>query len=156
MNINVTLFAQMLVFLLLIWGSAKFIWPPITKALDERRKKIADGLAAAEKGSRSLQDASLKSEEALKAARLQAQEIIGAANKQAAQLVEQARQDAESEKARIVASGHSEVEREVGQAKDVLRKQVGDLAVAGASKILKREIDAKTHADVLNELAAQV
>jgi F-type H+-transporting ATPase subunit b len=155
-NINVTLFAQMLVFLLLIWGSAKFIWPPITKALDERRKKIADGLAAAEKGSRSLQDASLKSEEALKAARLQAQEIIGAANKQAAQLVEQARQDAESEKARIVASGHSEVEREVGQAKDVLRKQVGDLAVAGASKILKREIDAKTHADVLNELAAQV
>lgn len=156
MNINVTLFAQMLVFLLLIWGSAKFIWPPITKALDERRKKIADGLAAAEKGSRSLQDASLKSEEALKAARLQAQEIIGAANKQATQLVEQARQDAESEKARIVASGHSEVEREVGQAKDVLRKQVGDLAVAGASKILKREIDAKTHADVLNELAAQV
>jgi len=155
-NINVTLFAQMLVFLLLIWGSAKFIWPPITKALDERRKKIADGLAAAEKGSRSLQDASLKSEEALKAARLQAQEIIGAANKQATQLVEQARQDAESEKARIVASGHSEVEREVGQAKDVLRKQVGDLAVAGASKILKREIDAKTHADVLNELAAQV
>ena len=156
MNINVTLFAQMLVFLLLIWGSAKFIWPPITKALDERRKKIADGLAAAEKGSRSLQDASLKSEEALKAARLQAQEIIGAANKQATQLVEQARQDAESEKARIVASGHSEVEREVGQAKDVLRKQVGDLAVAGASKSLKREIDAKTHADVLNELAAQV
>ena len=156
MNINVTLFAQMLVFLLLIWGSAKFIWPPITKALDERRKKIADGLAAAEKGSRSLQDASLKSEEALKAARLQAQEIIGAANKQATQLVEQAKQDAESEKARIVASGHSEVEREVGQAKDALRKQVGDLAVAGASKILKREIDAKTHADVLNELAAQV
>lgn len=156
MNINVTLFAQMLVFLLLIWGSAKYIWPPVTKALDERRKKIADGLAAAEKGSRSLQDASLKSEEALKAARLQAQEIIGAANKQAAQLVEQAKQDAESEKARIVASGHSEVEREVGQAKDALRKQVGELAVAGASKILKREIDTKTHADVLNELAAQV
>ena len=156
MNINVTLFAQMLVFLLLIWGSAKYIWPPVTKALDERRKKIADGLAAAEKGSRSLQDASVKSEEALKAARLQAQEIIGAANKQAAQLVEQAKQDAESEKARIVASGHSEVEREVGQAKDVLRKQVGELAISGASKILKREIDTKAHADVLNELAAQV
>ncbi len=156
MNINVTLFAQMLVFLLLIWGSAKFIWPPVTKALDARRKQIADGLAAAEKGSRSLQDASVKSEEALKAARLQAQEIVGSANKQASQIVEQAKQDAESEKARIVASGRSEVEREMTQAKDVLRKQVGDLAVSGATKILKREIDAKAHADVLNELAAQV
>lgn len=156
MNINVTLFAQMLVFLALIWFSAKFIWPPLTKALEARRKQIADGLAAAERGTRALQDASTKSDEALKAARVQAQEIVGAAGKQASQIVEQARQDAESEKARIVAAGRAEVEREVGQAKDALRKQVGDLAVAGATKILKREIDAKAHADVLNKLAAQV
>jgi F-type H+-transporting ATPase subunit b len=155
-NINVTLFAQMLVFLGLIWFSAKFIWPPVTKALEARRRQIADGLAAAEKGSRALQDASIKSDEALKVARSEAQEIVGAANKQATQIVERARLDAESEKARIVASGRSEVEREVNQARDALRKQVGDLAVAGAAKILKREIDAKAHADVLNELAAQV
>jgi F-type H+-transporting ATPase subunit b len=155
-NINVTLFAQMLVFLGLIWFSAKFIWPPVTKALEERRKKIADGLAAAERGSKSLQDASVKSEAELKAARVQAQEIVGAANKQAGQIVEKAKADAETEKARIVASGRDEAAREITQARDALRKQVGELAVAGASKILKREIDAKAHADVIADLAAQV
>jgi F-type H+-transporting ATPase subunit b len=156
MDLNATLLVQSFTFLVFVLFMWRMAWPPIVKAMQDRQAKIADGLAAAERGSKSLQDASLKSEEALKVARVQAQEILGAANKQAVQIVEQARQDAEAEKARIVASGHAEVEREVSQAKDSLRKQVGELAVAGASRILKREIDTKAHADVLNELAAQV
>ena len=156
MDFNATLIFQSVAFAIFVWITMKFVMPMLTTLLDARAKRIADGLAAAEKGSKSLQDASVKSEEALKAARLQAQEIVGSANKQATQIVEQARQDAESEKARIVASGRAEAEREISQAKDALRKQVGDLAVAGAAQILKREIDAKAHADVLNQLAAQV
>lgn len=156
MDFNATLIFQSVAFAIFVWITMKFVMPMLTTLLDARAKRIADGLAAAEKGSKSLQEASLKSDEALKAARVQAQEIVGSANKQATQIVEQARQDAESEKARIVASGHAEAEREISQAKDALRKQVGDLAVAGAAQILKREIDAKAHADVLNQLAAQV
>jgi F-type H+-transporting ATPase subunit b len=156
MDINATLILQMIAFAIFVWVTMKLALPPITKAMADREARIADGLAAAERGSKALQDASAKSEEALKAARAQAQEIVGSANKQASQIVEQAKADAETEKARIVASGRSEVEREVTQAKDALRKQVGDLAVAGATQILKREIDAKAHADVLNQLAAQV
>jgi F-type H+-transporting ATPase subunit b len=156
MDFNATLIFQSVAFAIFVWLTMKLVIPPFNTILKNREKRIADGLAAAEKGSKSLQDASLKSEEALKAARQQAQEIVGAANKQASQIVEQARTDAESEKARIVASGRAEAEREISQAKDALRKQVGELAVAGASQILKREIDAKAHADVLNQLAAQV
>ncbi|WP_028080153.1 F0F1 ATP synthase subunit B [Solimonas soli] len=147
---------QMIVFFLFVFITMKYIWPPITKALEERRTKIAEGLAAAEKGARSLQDASLKSEEALKEARVQAQDILAAANKQAAQLVEQAKGTAQAEAERIVARAHEEVQREVAHAREELRKQVGELAVAGAAKILKREIDTKAHADVLNELAAKI
>lgn len=156
MDFNATLIFQSVAFAIFVWLTMKLVIPPFNTILKNREKRIADGLAAAEKGSKSLQDASLKSEEALKAARTQAQEIVGAANKQATQIVEQARQDAESEKARIVASGRAEAEREIAQARDALRKQVGELAVAGATQILKREIDAKAHADVLNQLAAQV
>jgi F-type H+-transporting ATPase subunit b len=156
MDPNATLIVQSFTFLVFVLFMWRMAWPPIIKAMQDRQAKIADGLAAADKASKSLQDASTKSEEALKAARVQAQEIIGAANKQATQIVERARQDAEAEKARIVAAGHAEVEREVTQARDSLRKQVGELAVSGASRILKREIDTKAHAEVLNELAAQV
>jgi len=147
---------QMIVFGIFVWFTMKFVWPPITKAMEERRQKIADGLAAADKGARALQDASAKSEEELKAARTQAQEILAAANKQAAQMVEQAKTHAQEEGERIVAKAHEEVEREIAHAREELRKQVGELAVIGAAKILKREIDTKAHADVLNELAARV
>lgn len=147
---------QMIVFAIFVWFTMKFVWPPITKAMEERRQKIADGLAAAEKGAAALQDASAKSEEELKAARAQAQEIVAAANKQATQLVEQAKAHAQEEGERIVAKAHEEVSREVAHAREELRKQVGELAVVGAAKILKREIDAQAHADVLNELAARV
>jgi F-type H+-transporting ATPase subunit b len=156
MDLNATLIVQsitFLVFVLLMWRLA---WPPIIRAMQARQQRIAEGLAAAERGAKALQDASTRSDEALKEARAQAQEILAAASKQASQTIEKAKADAEAEKARIVESGRTEVERELAQARDALRKQVGELAVAGASKILRREIDARAHAELLNELAAQV
>lgn len=156
MSINVTLIAQMLAFGFLIWFTMKFIWPPLTRAMADRAQRIADGLAAADKGNRSLEVAAVKIAEDLKATRSQAQDILGAANKQAAQLVEQARAQAKAEAERIAAAAKNEVERQVQQAREVLRKQVGELAVAGAGRILKREIDARAHADVLKELAAKI
>jgi F-type H+-transporting ATPase subunit b len=156
MDPNATLIVQSVTFLVFVALMWRLAWPQILGAMEARQAKIAEGLSAAERGEKALKEASSKSEGELKAARAQAQEIISAANKQSAQLVEKAKADAEAEKARILAAGRSEAEREIAQAKEALRKQVGELAVAGASKILKREIDAKAHADVLSELAAQV
>lgn len=147
---------QMIVFLLFVMFTMKFVWPPIMKAMEEREAKIRDGLAAAEKGKAALAEASSKSDEELKAARAQAQDIIAAANKQATQLVEKAKGDATTEQQRIIASGHAEVEQMAGQARDALRKQVADLAVSGAEQILKREVDAKAHAEILDRLAARI
>ena len=156
MNINLTLFAQAAVFASFIWFTARFVWPPLMKAMTDRQNRIADGLAAAEKGAKSLSDAAARSDEALKQARAQAQDILAAANKQATQLVEAAKGQAKTEADRIVAAAHDEVGREVGKAREELRKQVGALAVEGATRILKREINAQAHADVLNDLAAKV
>ncbi|NKF20769.1 F0F1 ATP synthase subunit B [Solimonas marina] len=156
MNLNATLIFQSIAFLLFVAFTWKYVWPPILKAMNDRQKRIADGLAAAEKGARALQDASAKSEEALKAARAQAQDILAGANKQASQIVEQAKGTAQVEAERIIARAHDDVAREVAHAREDLRKQVGELAVAGAAKILKREIDTQAHADVLNELAAKI
>lgn len=156
MNLNATLIVQsitFLVFVLLMWRAA---WPKIIAAMQERQKRIADGLAAADRSAAALADATAKSEQSLAAARTQAQDILGAANKQAQQLVEQAKNTAQQEAARIVAKAQEDVAREVGHAREELRKQVGELAVIGASKILKREIDAKAHADVLSDLAARI
>ena len=156
MDFNLTLLAQSAVFAIFIWFTARFVWPPLMRAVEERQKTIADGLAAAAKGNRSLEDAAVKIAGELKTTRSQAQDILSAANKQAAQLVEQARAQAKSEADRIGAAAKGEVERQVQQAREALRKQVGELAVAGAGRILKREIDAKAHADVLKELAAKI
>ena len=156
MDINLTLLAQAAVFAVFIWFTAKFVWPPLMRAVDERTRRIADGLAAAERGQKSLEEASLRGDEALKAARLQAQDILGAANKQASQLVEQARTQAKGEGERIVAAAKADVDRQIQQAREALRKQVGELAVTGAARILKREVDAKAHADVLKDLTARI
>lgn len=156
MNINATLIVQLIVFFIGAWVTMKFIWPPLVKSLDERRQKIADGLSAAEKSALALKDASAKSEAELKAARAQAQDVLAAASRQAAQIVEQAKLTAETEKARIVEAGHAEVQRELNHVKEALRKDVADLAVMGAARILKRELDAKAHADVLSDLAARI
>ena len=156
MEINLTLFAQAAVFALFIWFTAKFVWPPLMRAVDERQKTIADGLAAAEKGQKSLQEASSKSEDQIKAARVQAQDILAAASKQAGQVVEQAKGTAQTEAERIKASARDDVSREISKAREALRKQVGELAVTGAAQILKREINAQAHADVLKDLAAKI
>ncbi len=156
MNVNATLFGQMLAFGILIWFTLKFVWPPILAAIEERQKKIADGLAAADRATASLKDASAKSDEELKAARQQAAEIIAQANKQAAQLVESAKEHAGFEAERIRAAAKGELDREIAVAREVLKDKVGELAVLGASTILKREVDAKAHADVIGELAARI
>lgn len=156
MDLNATLIVQsitFLVFVLLMWRIA---WPPIIAAMKARQARIADGLAAADRSAAALADATAKSEQALAAARVQAQDILASANKQAVQLVEQAKGTAQQEAARIVAKAQEDVAREVGHAREALRKQVGELAVVGAAKILKREINAQAHADVLNDLAARI
>lgn len=156
MNINATLILQLIVFFIGAWVTMKYIWPPLVQSLDERRNKIAEGLSAAEKSAQALKDASAQSEIELKAARTQAQEIIAAAQRQATLLVEGAKATAEEEKARIVAAGHAEVERQVSAATDALRREVSDLAVLGAARILKREVSAQAHADILADLAARI
>jgi F-type H+-transporting ATPase subunit b len=156
MSINVTLLFQSVAFFIFAILTMKYVWPPIMKAMDDRRGKIADGLAAADKGAKALQEASAKSDEALKDARRQAQDILGSASKQAAQMVEQARTQAQTEGERIKTSAQAEIDREISQAREVLRKQVGELAVVGAAQILKREINAQAHADVLSALAAKI
>lgn len=156
MNVNATLFGQMLAFGILIWFTLKFVWPPLLAAIEERQKKIADGLAAADRAAASLKDATAKSDVELKAARQQSAEIVAAANKQAAQLVEQAKTAAATEAERIRTAAKGEVDREIASAREALRKQVGELAVLGAARILKREVDAKAHADVIGDLAARI
>ncbi|MGB0956403.1 MAG: F0F1 ATP synthase subunit B [Panacagrimonas sp.] len=156
MNLNATLLFQMVAFGLFVWFTMKYVFPPITTAMRERQNKIADGLAAAEKGAKSLEDAAAKSDDAIKQARSQAQDILAAANKQASQMVEQAKQTAKDEADRIVNAAQEEVGREVTRAREELRKSVGALAVSGAEKILGREIDASAHAEVLDQLATQV
>jgi len=156
MSINLTLFAQAAVFAILIWVAARWPWRWLMELVEQRNKTIADGLAAADKGNRTLAEASAKSDEQLKAARSQAQDILSGANKQAGTMVEQAKGTAQTEAERIKAAAHEEVQREVNRVKEALRKQVGELAVAGAAQILKREINAQTHADVIKELAAKI
>jgi F-type H+-transporting ATPase subunit b len=156
MDINLTLFAQAAVFAIFIWFTRRFVWSWLMQRVEERQKKIAEGLAAAERGERALQDASAKSDEALKAARSQAQDILAAADKQGVRAVELAREQAKTEAERIVAAAKAEVERQIQHAREDLRKRVGDLAVLGASRILKREVDTQAHADVLKDLAAKI
>ena len=156
MNINFTLFAQAAVFAILIVVAWRYPWRWLMDMVEERNKKIADGLAAADKGNRTLAEASTRSDEQLKAARAQAQDILSGANKQAGQVVEQAKGAAQTEAERIKAAAREEVDREVNRVKEQLRRQVGELAVAGAAQILKREINAQAHADVIKELAAKI
>jgi F-type H+-transporting ATPase subunit b len=156
MNINATLFVQALSFAFLIWFSVKFIWPPLNRAIDERNKRIADGLAAAEKGKASLVEAQAKGESAMKEARERASGVLGEGEKRATQIVEEAKTAAKEEADRIIAGAREQIASEVAKAKTELREQVAALAVAGAEKILQREIDAKSHAEMLGKLKAQL
>lgn len=156
MNINFTLVAQAIAFAVLIWFTVKFVWPPLLKAIETRQKEIADGLAAAQEGRSALEVAAKKSEAALTEAKQKASEIIGQAEKRASQIVEEAKNNAKVEGDRIIAGAKAEIDQEVNRAKEGLRAQVSSLAVAGAEKILRKEIDAKAHSDMLSKLAAEL
>ncbi|GFN27619.1 ATP synthase subunit b [Achromobacter denitrificans] len=155
-NLNATIIFQMLVFFVLGWFTMKFVWPPLTKAMDERRQKIADGLAAAEKGKADLAQAQARVSLIEASAKSENHARIIEAEKQAASLIEQARREAEAERARIVAQAAQDAAQEVQRARDLLRDDVAALAVKGAEQILKREVDARAHAELLNQLRAQL
>lgn len=146
----------MIAFILLIWFVNKVLWAPMSAMMEARQKRIADGLAAAEKGKHEQELAEKRAKETLKVSKGQAAEIIAQAQKRAGEIVEEAKVTARGESERIVSSAHAEIDREVNQAKEALRSQVAALAVAGAEKVLKREIDAKSHDGLLKDLAAQI
>ncbi len=156
MNLNATLIAQLIVFLILAWFTMKFVWPPLIKALDERARKIADGLAAAEKGKADLADAQKRIDKSLAEARDQGQNRIADAEKRAQQVAEEIKANAQAEAGRIIASAKAEADQQVVRAREALRGEVAVLAVKGAEQILRREIDANAHADLLNQLKAEL
>ena len=156
MNINLTLFAQAISFAAFIWFTARFIWPPLMRAVEARQKQIADGLAAGEEGKRSLELSGRQAEAEIAKARQRAAEIVGQAEKRASQMIEEAKTSARDEGGREKAAAKAEIEQEVSRARETLRKQVAALAVAGAEKILRREVDAKTHADLLQAVQAEL
>ena len=156
MNINLTLIGQSITFALFVWFCYAFIWPPLVNALANRKKQIADGLAAAERGQHEQELAEKKAAEQLKEAKGQAADIIAQAQKRATEIVDEAKDDARSEAERIKAGANAEIEQEVNRAREHLRKEVVTLAIAGAEKVLKREVDAKAHASTLDEMAAQL
>ena len=156
MDINATLLGQMLVFGFLIWFSWKFIWPPLVKAVEDRQKKIAEGLAAAERGQTELQSAHGEAQTIINAAREQAKKIVDQAHKREVEIVEEARGTAIEEGKRIIDSSRQDAQQEKARARDELRRDVATLAVAGASRLLQREVDPKAHADLIEQLAREI
>src|SRR6185312_9682799 len=156
MNINLTLIVQMVVFIVLIWFTMTFVWPLITNAMEERAKKIALGLAAAEKGQTELAQARTNSDAIIREARERATQIIDHAQHRANELIDQAKATATSEGQRLVAAAQQQIDLEAQRARDSLRKEVAQLAVTAASKLLEREIDPRAHADLISKLATQI
>jgi len=155
-SINATLIAQMIVFLILIWFTMKFIWPPLTKAMDDRAKRIAEGLSAAERARKELADADARVADEIKKARSEAMSIIDKAHQQATQIIEKAKQDAIVEATRQKTTATADIESMTHRAREELRGQVASLAESGAEKILKREIDANAHKALLDQLVAEM
>ena len=156
MNINATLIGQSIAFAVFVWFCMKFVWPPIIKAIEERQKKIADGLNAGERAQKDLEKAQQEIAEQLKEAKQQAAEIIEQSKKRGAKIVEEETQRGHEEREKIVASGHEEVTAERNRVGEELRKQVAVLAVSGAQKIIEREIDKDAHSDIVEKLVAEL
>ncbi|MFO7551240.1 MAG: F0F1 ATP synthase subunit B [Haliea sp.] len=156
MNINLTLIGQVIAFFGFVWFCMKFVWPPIIAAMHEREKKIADGLAAADRASHDLELAQEKALERLKEAKHEASGIVDSANKRANQIVEEAKAAAVVEAERVKASARAEIEQETNRARETLRSQVAALSLAGAEKVLGATIDHDAHADLVNKLAAEL
>ena len=156
MNINMTLIGQTIAFAIFVWFCVKHVWPPISTALHERQKKIADGLDAASRASRDLELAQEQAAQTLRDSKEQASQILDQANKRSAQIVEEAREQARSEGERLVASARAEIDQEIQLAKDELRAQVSTLAVTGAERVLESSVDEAAHRKLLDELAAEL
>ena len=156
MNINFTLFAQAMVFTAFIWFTVKFVWPPLLRAIERRQKTIADGLAAAEQGKKSLEVSSRQAEQAIQEARTRAAEIVAQAERRGTQVVDEAKNAAKVEGDREKAAAKADIQQAISRAREQLREQVAVLAVAGAEKILHREVDAKAHAELLDGIKKQL
>ena len=156
MNINATLLGQAITFAILIWFTMKFVWPPLTQAMQERAKTIADGLAAGDRAKHDLEIAAKRSAEIIREAKEKAGEILASGEKRASEIIEEAKAQAKVEGSRIVAGAKAEIDQEVFRAREQLRTQVSAIALAGAGKILGREIDAKAHNDLLEKLVAEI
>ena len=156
MNLNATLWIQSIVFLILGLVTMKFIWPPLIKAIEERQRKIAEGLASSEKAEKSLAEARASATDIIKEARVQANKIVEQANRRSNEVVEEARGTAIAEGQRLLADARNEVTLESNRAREQLRREVALIAVAGAGKLLGREIDAKAHAELLDQLALEI
>jgi F-type H+-transporting ATPase subunit b len=156
MNINLTLFAQAATFAIFIWFTAKFVWPHLARAIEARQKHIAEGLAAAERGKQDLELAAVRTADMVQKAKQQAQEILAQAEGRATQIIEEAKVAAGEEGSRLLAGAKAEIDQEVSRARETLRTQVAELAVAGAEQILRREVDQKAHADLLAGVQSQL
>ncbi|MGB5260747.1 MAG: F0F1 ATP synthase subunit B [Gammaproteobacteria bacterium] len=156
MNFNATLIGQTITFIVVVWFCMKYIWPPIMNALETRKNKIADGLAAAERGKHEKLLAEERAREILREAKEQAGEIIHRADKRAAEIVDEAKDDARAEGGRLKTAAHAEIEQELNRVREELRGQVVSIALAGAGKVLGREVDESAHNDLLNKLAADI
>ncbi len=156
MNINLTLIGQSISFAIFVWFCMKFVWPPLVKALDERKKTIAEGLASAERGKREHELAENRAKELLHEAKEQAGDIIAHAQKRASEIVEESKDQARTEGERILTAARAEIDREINSAREQLRGQVAALAVAGAGRVLAKEIDAKAHGALLDDLVSNL
>lgn len=156
MNINMTLIGQTIAFAIFVWFCIKYVWPPISNALHERQKKIADGLDAASRAHRDLELAQERADQTLRESKEQASQILEQANKRSSQMIEEAREQARAEGERLVANARAEIDQEINRAKDELRAQVSHLAIIGAERVLEASVDEKAHRDLLNKLAAEL
>jgi F-type H+-transporting ATPase subunit b len=156
MNINLTLFGQAISFAIFVWFCVKYVWPPIIKALEERETRIADGLAAADKGQRDLENAGQKVEVILQEGREKAQEFVTQSQRRGEDIVEQAKQSAIEEGDRLLVTARGRIDQERNEARESLRNEVAVLALSGAEQILMREVDATAHRDVLDKLTAEI
>lgn len=156
MNINLTLFAQLISFVVFVWFTMKYVWTPIMGALETRKKEIASGLAAAERGQHEQELAKERVKDVLHEAKLQAADIVSQAQKRGAEIVDEAKTNARDEGERLLTAAQAEIERESNRAREQLRGKVGELAIAGAEKILRKEINAETHKDIVEALANEI
>jgi F-type H+-transporting ATPase subunit b len=156
MNFNATLIGQSITFIVFVWFCMKYVWPPLMAALEERKAKIADGLAAAERGQKDLELAQSKVSDNLKEAKAQAQDIINQAQKRANEMVDEAKGIAREEAEKIKNAATADIDQQINSAREQLRKEVSSIAISGAEKILKREVNAEAHGDVLDDMMAQI